>query len=313
MPCYHPLQGYFVHLANGKRKVIFSKAFQDLFERGVPTVHFEDAVTLPCGRCVGCRLERSRQWALRCVHEASLHVDNCFITLTYDPQHLPDDYSLNVKHFQDFMKRLRKRFGSGIRFFHCGEYGEKFLRPHYHAAVFNFDFSDKVLFKVVNGCNLYTSAALSELWPFGFSTVGTLTFESAAYVARYVMKKINGPSADEHYSRIHPVTGKVFKVKPEYTTMSRRPGIGRGWYDKFKSDVFPSDECVVRGKVCKPPRFYDNILSSDDPVTFELIKERRSLLAEKNAFDNTCERLMVREKVKLLQLKKLVRVLESEI
>ena len=131
MPCFCPLEGWRSkdRSSTGKRKIVFNPrdALRDM------------PVTVPCGQCIGCRLERSRQWAVRCIHEASLHEDNCFITLTYDDAHLPTDLSLNVSHFQKFMKRLRKRFGEGIRFFHCGEYGENFGRPHYHACLFTSD------------------------------------------------------------------------------------------------------------------------------------------------------------------------------
>ena len=180
MTCFHPIQAYkSTELTKkGKRKIVFKKA------EGVPFLE----LTLPCGQCVGCRLERSRQWAIRCVHEASMHKKNCFITLTFDNQHLPKDGSLDVRDFQLFMKRVRKRFGTNIRFYHCGEYGEKLGRPHYHACLFNFDFEDKILWKEINGQKLYISQSLSELWPFGFSTIGEVTYQSAAYVARYIMK-----------------------------------------------------------------------------------------------------------------------------
>ena len=111
MPCFHPLTGYHGKEVskNGKRPIVFNR--NRSFD-GIP-------VKLPCGRCIGCRLERSRQWAMRCVHEASLHEANCFITLTYDDAHCPKDGSLRFEHWQKFMKRFRKRFGSGVRFYHC--------------------------------------------------------------------------------------------------------------------------------------------------------------------------------------------------
>ena len=171
--------------------------------------------TVACGQCVGCRLERSRQWAIRCVHESQMHEQNCFITLTYSDEFLPENGSLQLKHFQDFMKRLRFHVGGGIRFFHCGEYGEENGRPHHHAIIFNHDFADKKVWKTNNGVVLYRSKILEELWPYGFATVGCVSFESAAYVARYITKKVNGDMADSHY------LGR----EPEYITMSRRPGV----------------------------------------------------------------------------------------
>ncbi len=291
------------------------------------------SLRLPCGRCIGCRLERSRQWAMRCVHEASLYENNCFITLTYDDENLPVDGSLNLKHFQDFMKRLRSRFSeSPIRFFHCGEYGSackvcglsrprcscvSFIpgigRPHYHACLFNFDFADRVHFKKVKDTILYTSADLASLWTFGFSTVGNVSFESAAYVARYIVKKITGDIAQEHYSVFSRDTGEVFQVVPEYTTMSRRPGIARDWYEKFSDDVFPDDFVVLRGRRMKPPRFYDSIYEIDDPDEYARLKEVRVQEALARAADSTYERLRDREVVKTAQVFSLQRSLDDAV
>lgn len=293
MPCYRPLKGYRgreVNPATGKRSIVFR----------MRDGYYDMPVTLPCGQCIGCRLERSRQWAIRCTHEASLHERNCFITLTYDDAHLPPDHSLNVKHYQDFMKRLRFRFGEGIRFFHCGEYGEQFGRPHYHACLFNFDFEDKKLWKEVRGNKLYTSEALQELWPQGFSTIGDVTFESAAYVARYITKKITGEKAEAHYN------GR----KPEYTTMSRRPGIAKGWFDKYTSDVYPSDFVVLRGKKMRPPKFYDRQFEIAFPSDFAKLKRRRISSAKK--LELVDQRLAVREEVQMLRFKLLKRGFENE-
>lgn len=146
---------------------------------------------LPCGQCVGCRLERSRQWALRCVHEASLHDSNLFVTLTYDDEHLPEFNSLYYPDFQKFMKRLRKKFSrENIRFYMCGEYGETTLRPHYHVILFNFDLPDRRLYRRSHsGDHLFTSEILTKIWGKGFCPFGNVTFQSAAYTARYIMKK----------------------------------------------------------------------------------------------------------------------------
>lgn len=258
MGCYRPLKGYrslFKDSDTRKRRVFFN-----------PRQGYHDQlIELACGQCMGCRLERSRQWAIRMSHEAACYDRNCFITLTYRDECLPPHGSLDVKHFQDFMKRLRFRFGSGIRFFHCGEYGEKFARPHYHACLFNFDFPDKKLWRTVRENRLFTSEALEQLWPFGFSTVGEVTFESAAYVARYVTKKVTGRLAEDHYG----------VRKPEYTTMSRRPGIGRPWFEKFRSDVYPSDQVVLRGRAMRPPKFYDSLFEVAYPSDFAKVKARR--------------------------------------
>lgn len=299
MTCFHPLKGWRAKTRNtsGKRSIVFTRqaGFADM------------PVSVPCGQCVGCRLDRSRQWAIRCSHEASLYDDNCFITLTFNDDHLPPDRSLDVKTFQKFMKRLRKRFGANIRFYHCGEYGEKYGRPHYHACLFNFDFPDKKLWKVVNGNKLYTSQILSELWPFGYSTIGSVTFESAAYVARYIMKKVNGDLAENHYRFIDNETGEIFNRKPEYTTMSRRPGIGGAWFDKFKTDVYPHDYVVINQKKVRPPRYYDGLYEADHPDRFSRVLSARKAKAKLYLDNNTPERLYVREQVQIVRLERLYR------
>lgn len=262
MPCYRPIKGYRSRLVNesGKRSIVFNAKYG-----------FSDQpVDLPCGQCIGCRLERSRQWAIRCSHEAQMHEDNSFVTLTFSDEHLPKSpegvVSLDGKVFQDFMKRLRFRFGAGIRFFHCGEYGETFGRPHHHACLFNFDFKDKVEWRETrDGHKVWRSDALEELWPFGQSEIGSVSFESAAYVARYITKKVTGEGADAHYR------GR----KPEFVTMSRRPGIGKAWFDVFKSDVYPFDEVVLRGKEMKPPKYYDRQFELAYPSDFCKVKDKR--------------------------------------
>ena len=251
-------------------------------------------MTVPCGQCIGCRLERSRQWAVRCMHEASLHDDNSFITLTYDDESLPPFGSLLVEDFQLFMKRLRRRNSDvRIRFFHCGEYGAAGGRPHYHALLFGFDFADKVPWRESNGLPVWRSAALEALWPFGQSEIGTVTFESAAYVARYITKKVTGKGAEAYYQGIDYDTGEVGPIRPEYATMSRRPGIGSDWFAKFAGDVFPSDEVIVRGKATKPPRYYDNLFEVAEPEVAARVQAARR--DNRSREDETPDRLSVRE------------------
>lgn len=306
MACYHPLKGYRSKDRNpsGKRSLVFDskQGYGDL------------PIEVPCGQCIGCRLERSRQWALRCVHEASLYEDNCFLTLTYRPDAIPSDGSLHVEDHQLFMKRLRKEFSPRrIRFFHCGEYGEKGDRPHYHTCLFNFDFKDKEPWKRAGGNDYYTSKTLERLWPHGFSTVGSLTFESAAYVARYITKKHLGKGAEQHYESVDLYTGEIIQRKPEYITMSRRPGIGKGWYEKFKGDAYPSDFLIVRGKKMRPPKFYDYQLEAEDPEEFARVRAKRQLGKEAQADENIPERLRVKEWIKYDAMAKISRTYESEV
>lgn len=292
---------------SGKRPIVFSASagFADL------------PVEVPCGQCIGCRLERSRQWAMRIVHESSLYDFNSFITLTYSERHMPYDFSLKVEHFQKFMKRLRKaREGQKIRFFHCGEYGEKEFRPHYHAILFGVDFPDRVTADLVNSPHpLYISEELTRLWPFGFSTIGDVTFESAAYCARYCVKKVTGEKAEAHYLAIDDQTGEVHTLKPEYTTMSRGGrtkagenlgGIGSRWYEKFKDDAYPSDFVVMRGQKMRPPKYYDSRYEITHPRELELVKRQRIKDAARHKEDQTLERMRVREAVKTAQVRTLL-------
>lgn len=293
MACYHPLKA--MRSSSGVKVLDSSATIWNL--------------QLPCGQCVGCRLERSRQWAMRCMHEASLWSDNCFVTLTYSPENVPPDGGLNYRHFQLFMKRLRKRFPElNIRFYMCGEYGENYGRPHFHACLFNINFSDRKPWrKTPSGSMIYRSELLEQLWPFGYSSVGDVTFESAAYVARYVMKKITGHAADEHYRSVDVTTGETFDRRPEFNKMSLKPGIGAGWFEKFSSDVFPHDHVIVNGVPSKPPRYYDRLLSRVNPDLYDKILNDRVLDARSRFLDNRPNRLLVREQVAKAKLSKLKR------
>ena len=304
MPCFDPRTGYRARKVNpstGKRSIVFNRheGFTDL------------EVKIPCGQCIGCRLERSRQWAIRCVHEASLYLHNCFITLTYSDEHLPQFGSLDKTHFQLFMKRLRKRFGSGVRYYQCGEYGERTHRPHYHACLFNFNFPDRVIHPFVRPTGefpVYYSQSLAELWPFGHHSIGEVTFESAAYVARYILKKQTGKGSEIYYEVLDEDNETVIGcLEREYTTMSRRPGIGKDWYKKWAKDVYPSDFLIINGKKVKPPKFYDLNFEIDNPEEMAKIKVSRKVDGELHADNNTLERLRVREKCKIAQVKTLVR------
>lgn len=270
-----------------------------------------DYLQLPCGQCVGCRLERSRQWATRCLHEASLHSENAFITLTYDPANYPPGGSLDYSHFQKFLKRLRKQISpKPVRFYMCGEYGPELQRPHYHACLFGVDFPDKIPWKKTeSGSTIYRSAFLERLWPFGFSSVGDVNFESAAYVARYIMKKITGDLAASHYENIDPDTGEIVSRVPEFTHMSLKPGIGRRWFEKWSSDIYPHDYVVVRGKKSRPPRYYDILQAIKTPEAMESTRLERVLRGRVHVDDNTDERLAAREAVASARLNQFPRKL----
>lgn len=264
-------------------------------------------IEIRCGQCIGCRLNRSKNWAIRCMHESACHAYSSFITLTYSDDSLPVDRSLRYSDFQLFMKRLRALvsyerqrvtpsgsllFGDTVRFFMCGEYGENTFRPHYHACIFGVHFADRVLFKrMASGFNIYTSDVLKCLWPEGHCSIGDVTFESAAYVARYCVKKVTGDAAESHYRRYDPHTGEVFQLLPEFTHMSLKPGIGAFFFDKYKGEIYPHDEVIVRGMKLRPPKYYDTLFANADPVSFEVIQHERYKKSLLMADDATPQRL----------------------
>lgn len=259
-------------------------------------------MTVRCGQCIGCRLYRSFEWGVRMVHESKMYDHNCSLTLTYDDEHLPENGSLLASDHQKFIKRLRKRYGF-LRFFHAGEYGENTKRPHYHTLLFGLDFLDK--YHVTNsrsGLPLYASDTLNRIWGKGFAYIGTLTFASAQYAAKYTTKVLNvSKDSDEdayrrwqsQWERVNPLTGEIISVAPEYATMSNRPGLGEPWFNKFYRDVYPSDEVVVEGKVRPPPRYYDKLLEKKDPEMYAEVK--RSRLANRDRRHDSEQRLLAQE------------------
>lgn len=302
MPCYHPLTGWRARdTGNGAPRKVFL---------GAPDPQHTEYIELPCGQCIGCRLEKSRQWAVRCMHEASLHEENCFITLTYDEPHLPPGGTLRHRDFQLFLKRLRRRIEPRhVLYFHAGEYGESLRRPHHHALLFGYDFEDKQPWTIRNGNPVWRSATLERLWPIGNSELGSVSFESAAYVARYVTKKQTGPSSQQHYSSLDTSTGELHSLRPEYATMSRRPAIGKRWIEKYSNEVFPADTVIARGHQCQPPRYYLDQLKLSALATAKQVVEARML--RRDVQDQTPERLAVREQCTLAQLTLTKRRLEE--
>lgn len=267
---------------------------------------------VPCKRCIGCRLDYSRQWAVRSMCEAQTHDTNSFITLTYNDENLPDNGNLIKEHFQKFIKSLRKRTGLPIRYYMCGEYGSQTHRPHYHALIFGFNFPDKLLHARRRSLNVYTSDLLKKAWPHGFHEIGNLTFQSAAYCARYIMKKQYGDQAIETYgTKTDPVTKKkTYEKQPEYTQMSLSPGIGREFYNRYRSDLFPSDNITFNGKTYPAPDYFRALLKIDDPVMWQQIKDAR--IAKIKAIpikEKSPKRLATKEICQLAKLKSLKREL----
>ena len=309
MSCFYPLKGYKVgvnpsgkpaykiasYKSIGVRKDSndnWTPIFDDIWSDKYSNI-IRDSIDIPCGHCVGCFLDRSRQWADRCMLEASYHKCNCFITLTYDDFHLPkvnqlidDDavvtdsliHPLVKRDFQLFMKRLRSHFSdTKIRFFACGEYGSKTFRPHYHAILFGIDFSDdRVLYKEnFRGERLYNSPSLDKIWNKGYCVIAPVTWQTCAYVSRYCLKKRENNLVD-FYDR--------FNVPPEFTIMSRKPGIARDYYEDNKDSIYRTEEIYISdlngSKKCRPPKYFDKLYDVDYPSDYERIKLNRQKFAE---------------------------------
>lgn len=219
--------------------------------------------------------------------------------------------------------RLKTYFTKRLRYYQAGEYGEAtpendfIARPHYHAIIFNHDFDDREIFTEREGIVLDTSDTLDRIWGRGHCTVGNVSLESAAYVARYILKKVNGQQKDEgHYLRTDHTTGELYEIEPEYATMSRGGyakdqlgGIGRTWYENYKADCYPADSIHVQGSKQSIPKYYDYLHDLYSPDNHELIKHARKQKMRKHLKDNTPERLAVRENVKLAQISTLKRTL----
>lgn len=306
MPCYHPLKAW---QSRPGTKPFFSP------RRNATQLQ------LPCGQCIGCRLEQARQKAVRSVHEAKMHKHNCSITLTYNTENLPENLSLNHTHYQLFMKRLRDRIGYGnVRYMMCGEYGTLNWRPHYHAILYGWQPEDcKDAGKSQTGMPLWRSNTLDDIWQGGDTRVGTASFEAAGYIARYCTKV---KRTDQTSTFIDVDTGEIYNRVAEYGEMSRRPGLGREWINKWGYDAFANDRVVVNGKQAPLPRYYQKILEQTSPLFHADNREKRknkndaklSRLYETwkekggNAYGDY-QRLDVEEAVKLAQIKQLKRKL----
>ena len=280
MACTRPLKAY--RAPGGK----ISFASKDAYE--------DRKLELACGQCKHCRLKRTREWGIRCLHEAQMSESSAFVTLTYDDAHLPEDLSVDVRDWQLFAKRLRKRMGP-FRFLHCGEYGDAMRRPHYHAVLFGVDFHDAQFYKMSSGKPLWTSKILEETWGKGFAPFGSVEFDSACYVAAYTMKRASGELAESRYRR--ESGGRTWKVRPDYATMSRRPGLGTSWFEKYVDEVYPEDSVVANGRKFRPPAFYDRLLEEQRPTLFRKVMANRRRRVMESAPDREPDRLRASEKV----------------
>lgn len=261
MRCYHPIYAHKYWFSNGEVKL----SFKPLQEHD----HCEriEEVTISCGKCIGCRVSRAREWTVRCLHELQMHDKASFVTLTFDDKYLDPNGSLRKRDFQLFMKRLRKKYdGANIRYFHCGEYGLRYLRPHHHAILYGVQFEDAVS-RI--GQSFKVSDTLSSLWPFGFSSVGDVTSDSISYVTSYTLKKVTREPRELSLG-----------ILPEYHSMSLKPAIGKSWFDKYHSDLYGIDKAVISdSRQYKVPKYYDKLLMRFDSKKYLDIKEKRCKVA----------------------------------
>jgi hypothetical protein len=319
MTCFQPLQA--VRIDSSENPIRIVSGVQALQLRGKPGY-----LQLPCGKCVGCRLAYSKGWAVRNCHEAQVcdidGLPSTFVTLTYNDEfNARNGGALNYRDCQLFLKRLRfaisenfndYAFSSNpdlpLRFYMCGEYGTRTFRPHYHFLFYNLGFYDERLYKSTpTGHKLFNSDTINSFWTdvesgrsMGHVVTGSVTVQSAGYVARYCVKKaLQGKS-------VHLFNHDTGEFMPdEFTQMSRRPGIAYEWFKRYGNGVYPSDKVVLgNGMFYKPPRYYDNQLEKADPLLFEQVKQARLEFSTspQSIADNSIERLIVRERIQLSKL-----------
>lgn len=263
---------------NGKPNRLFLGSALTFFSGKESEKKVADHVTLiPCQQCAGCRLDKAKEWAVRILYEAKQHEISTFLTLTYDEQHVPD--SLSGPRISTFIKDLRsrldyrakkgdlKKHASKIKFFAIGEYGEKKKRPHYHAILFGGPFAQEngdPQEPSRSGGAQWTHPDIAAVWPEGRHRISEVTFESAAYVARYSLKKITGDRARSHYG----------DRAPEFLRLSK--GVGKAWFQDWYQDVYPAGTVVMAGRPeISAPRYYDRLLEKIDSQLFQETKEER--------------------------------------
>lgn len=288
MSCYHPLIGYRSDTIgdNGKKKVKIISLRED---ETIDDFKSLGAFLIPCGKCIGCRLDYSRRWADRMMLELETAEKGIFVTLTYDNEHIHinDDScfgTLEKRDCQLFMKRLRKQFKERIRFFIAGEYGEQTLRPHYHAIIYGIglsDIDDCIPFGRNDlGQSYYISEKFQKIWSLGNVLLADVSWKTCAYVARYVVKKQTGENK------------KIYEIRnviPEFCLMSRRPGIGAEYLEKnpdcldLKSINLSTPQGGVKISI---PKYYLKKYQSTNPLEYvKMMEERRKFACDNNLLE----------------------------
>ena len=277
--CVSPLEGWYAKKRNPKtrkRSVVFDLR-EGLHDR---------PVAVPCGRCIECRLQKARSWALRCMHEASFHKFNCWITLTYDDENLPDNGSLSRRDLQLFLKKLRKRHEpERFKFFASGEYGGNTMRPHYHVMLFGLDFADKKRIGTRDNFPVWHSDFLDSVWGKGNTEIGSLTVDSAMYTCKYIVDK---DDRVDFGAREMP-----------FLQMSRGGrngrGIGHSWYKKNQLEMFRDDNVIIKGSEVAIPRYYQSLMAQDDAERLAFLKAKRKAKIDVN--EERSSRQLARKRV----------------
>lgn len=277
MACYHPSR---VNVSR-KSAVRYGARISDL-------------VTVPCGHCLGCRTDQARSWAIRLQHESEWPPrPSWFTTLTYDPEHVPENGSLDLSDLKRFLRRIRRRTSAAVSFYACGEYGDVTFRPHFHAVLYGPHLLDRDHHTTRSGAPVFTSDTLNDAWSKGFVEATGLTYAAARYVAGYVRKKVRQRDDPDHYTRVDPETGELVELQPEVARMSLRPAIGKRWIEKYWEDVYPRDFVVVDGHPVKPPRYYDRWLDQHRPdIMYDVRRQRLE-----DAIEIGDEKLIMKEKI----------------
>lgn len=338
MACFHPLRGAYTNgiTSNGKKQIkVFphastgntyvyqsrsNPAVFDCSDHKMDSVYWRplDTFLIPCGQCIGCRFDYSRRWATRLMLELQCHTSAFFVTLTYDDEHIVRGeklaYTLVPEDMVNFMKRLRdnqsyRGIDTKIRFFLAGEYGEKFHRPHYHLILFDWippENDLQFLKHSFNGDSYYSSLSLQKLWPNGYNLVTNVCWKSCAYVARYILKKQNGDNAKQYEDA---------GIIPEFSRMSRMPGIGKDYYDLHAKEMLDLGYVQMPDGLQAPiPRYFDPFFEMDYPQEYAKLSEDRILTAkmmqdvkEYASELDYFEQLLVDENAKKFKAKKLIR------
>lgn len=283
MSCYHPFAAWPTDELSekGKRLYRIGGRYDEYTKFSHP-----GAIPIPCGRCIGCRLDYSRRWADRMMLELKTRGSGLFVTLTYNNDFVPvlEDpetgeyycFTLEKRDLQLFMKRLRKYFtGRKLTFYAAGEYG-KGLRPHYHLILFGIsleDFPDRVVVgKNELGQMYFSSPTFERIWKNGFIVLSDVNWKTCAYVARYVQKKIYSSSS---------VLTELYGAVPEFSTMSRNPGLGYQYLVDHPG-LFEASQIFVSGKETgiQIPKYFLNKLKDEkfpfyDPQLYDIIVNAR--------------------------------------